>query len=95
VKFYIGDVYEKLSCSLNFHLNWKTINQAVSRRLLTGVVRVRSQGNWCGIYGGQSDTLTGFIRVFRFHISILIPPTAPYSLIVVLSTLFGLNTDSR
>jgi hypothetical protein len=34
--------------------------QAVSRRPLTAEARVRSRVSPCGIYGGQSDTGTGF-----------------------------------
>jgi hypothetical protein len=33
----------------------------------------------CGICGGQSSTGVGFLRVFRFPLSILIPPTVPHS----------------
>jgi hypothetical protein len=33
----------------------------------------------CGICGGQSDTGAGFLRVLRFLLPILIPPTAPHS----------------
>jgi hypothetical protein len=29
-----------------------------------------------------------------FSLSIIIPPTAPYSLIIILSTLYSLSTDS-
>jgi hypothetical protein len=32
------------------------------------------------IYGGQSVTGVGFLRVLRFPLSIIIPTTAPYSL---------------
>jgi hypothetical protein len=37
----------------------------------------------CGICGAQSGTGAGFLRVFRFPLPILIPPTAPYSLIIL------------
>jgi hypothetical protein len=36
--------------------------QAVSRRPVTAVARVRSQASPCEIGGGQSDTVTGFSR---------------------------------
>jgi hypothetical protein len=39
--------------------------------------------NWdnrsCGIEGGQSGTVAGFLRVLRFLLPILILPTAPHS----------------
>jgi hypothetical protein len=53
------------------------IAQAVSRWLSTTAAQVRSQVTSCGICGGQSGTGAGFLRVLRFPLSILIPPTAP------------------
>jgi hypothetical protein len=50
----------------------RAIAQADSRRLRA---HVRS----CGICGRQSGTEAGFLRVLRFPLPILIPPTAPHS----------------
>jgi hypothetical protein len=47
-----------------------------------------------GICGGQNATGAGFMRVLPFPLPILIPPTAPHSLIILLSTLFGFDTYS-
>jgi hypothetical protein len=57
----------------------RAIAQAVSRRLLTAAARVRAQVWSCGSFGGQSDTGAGFLRVLRFPLPVLIPPSAPYS----------------
>jgi hypothetical protein len=53
--------------------------QAVSRRLLTAVARVRAQIRSCEDCGGQSGIGVGFLRVLQFLLPILIPPTAPHS----------------
>jgi hypothetical protein len=55
----------------------RAIAQAVSRWLPTAAARVRSQVRSCGIWGGQSGTGAGFLRVLQFPLPILIPPTAP------------------
>jgi hypothetical protein len=57
----------------------RAITQEVSRRLPTVAARVRAQVRSCGICGGQSGTGASFLRVLRFPLSILIPPTAPHS----------------
>jgi hypothetical protein len=41
--------------------------------------RVRSQVRSCGICGGRSVSGADFLRVLRFPLPILIPPTAPHS----------------
>jgi hypothetical protein len=53
--------------------------QTVSRRHLIAVARIRCQVRSCGIYGGQSGTGVGFLRILRFPLPILIPTTAPHS----------------
>jgi hypothetical protein len=57
----------------------RDIGQAVSRRLPTAAARVRAQVRSRGICGGQSGTGEDFLRVLRFSLLILIPPTAPHS----------------
>jgi hypothetical protein len=63
------------------------IAQVVSRRLPTAAARIQFRVRLCGICDGQSGTGVGFLRVTRFHLPILIPPTASYSLIVIFSML--------
>jgi hypothetical protein len=55
----------------------RAIVQAVSRWYPTAAARVRSQVRSCGICGGQSGIGAGFLRVIRFPLPILIPPTDP------------------
>jgi hypothetical protein len=55
----------------------RAIAQAASRWLPTAAARVRSQVRSCGICDGQSGTGAGFLRVLRFPLPIIIPPTAP------------------
>jgi hypothetical protein len=57
----------------------RAIAQAVSRRLPTAVIRVRSPVKSCGICGGQSGTGAGFLQVLRFLLPFLIPSTTPHS----------------
>jgi hypothetical protein len=80
------------SCPLWAHLSYKSLSslvtptpfgraiaQTVSRRLPTAVARVWSQVRLCGICGRQSSAGAGFLRVLRFPLPILIPPTASHS----------------
>jgi hypothetical protein len=55
------------------------IAQAVIRRFPTAAPRVRTQIRLCGICGGQSCTMAGFLRVLRFLLTTLIQSTAPHS----------------
>jgi hypothetical protein len=55
----------------------RAIAQAVSRWLPSAAARVRSQVMSCGICGGKRGTGAVFLRVLRFPLPILIPPTAP------------------
>jgi hypothetical protein len=50
------------------------------RRLVAGFPPRRSiQIRSCGICDGQRGTGAGFLRVLRFPLPIVIPPTAPHS----------------
>jgi hypothetical protein len=57
----------------------RAIAQAVSRWLPIAAARVRSRDWSSGICGGQSGAGTGFLRLLRFPMPILIPPIAPQS----------------
>jgi hypothetical protein len=63
---------------LNARLD-RDISQAVSRRLATAAAGFRSQVRPCGVCGGQRGTRAGFLRVLRFPLPNLMPPTAPHS----------------
>jgi hypothetical protein len=67
--------------------------QAVSCRLPTVMARVRSQVSSCGICGDQCGTGAGFLRILRFPLPVLIPPTAPYSVFILWSTRYSPDTD--
>jgi hypothetical protein len=54
-----------LSTPLCGHIG-RAITQADGLRLLTLLSRVRVQVMSCRIYGGQSGTVAGFLRVIRF-----------------------------
>jgi hypothetical protein len=59
--------------------NSRAIAQAVTRRLPTAEAWSRFQVKSCGICGRESGTGTGFLRVPRFPLPILIVLTAPDS----------------
>jgi hypothetical protein len=66
-------------CCEEISIEGRAIAQAVSHRLPIAAARVRSQVRSRGICGGQSGTAAGFLRVLRFPLPILIPPTTPHS----------------
>jgi hypothetical protein len=61
----------------------RAIAEAVSRRIPTAAALVRALVMTCGICGKQSGTEAGFLRVLRFSVPALIPPTAPHSSSIV------------
>jgi hypothetical protein len=73
----------------------RAIAQAVSRRLPTAAARVRSQVMSCGVCGGQSGTGAGFLRIPRFPLPILIPPTTPHSSSIIRGWYNSPNTGRR
>jgi hypothetical protein len=64
--------FHLLNCSLG-----RATAQAVTLRLLTAAARVRARVMLCRIFGGESSTGPGFLRVLRFPLPIRIPPIAP------------------
>jgi hypothetical protein len=63
----------------------------ISSRLPTPVARVQSRIILCGIWGGQSSVGIRFLPAFLFPLPILIAPTFPYSLLILLSSPHRLN----
>jgi hypothetical protein len=63
----------------------RAIAQAVSHQLPTTAARIRVEVRSCGICGRQSGTEAGFLRVLRFLLPILIPPSAPHSSSIIRS----------
>jgi hypothetical protein len=57
----------------------RAIAQAVSRWFPTAAARVRARVWSCGICGGQSGAVAGFLQVLRFPLPNFIPPIAPQS----------------
>jgi hypothetical protein len=74
------------SLALDIHLEINTFCRLLTLMsdiiATTWAARIRSHVRSCEIYGGHSGTGTGFLRVHRFPLPILIPPTAPCSLII-------------
>jgi hypothetical protein len=75
-------IYLKLFNDLHSETG-RAIAQAVSLRLPIAAARIRAQVRSCGVCGGRSDTGAGSLRVLRFPLSILTPPTAPHSSSIV------------
>jgi hypothetical protein len=63
----------------NINNSGHAIAWVVSHRLPTAAAQVRAQIRSCGICGERSGTGVGFLRVLRFPLPILIPPTALHS----------------
>jgi hypothetical protein len=73
-----GTGYTNPDCSLLFLAPPEAAPRP--RRLVASYpARARPQVMLCGIYGGQSGNGTGFLRVLRFPLPIVIPLTAPHS----------------
>jgi hypothetical protein len=61
----------------------RAITQPVSRRLPNAAARVRAQVRSFEICGAQNGSGVAFLRVLRFPLPILIPPTVPHSSSIV------------
>jgi hypothetical protein len=68
--------------------------QTVSRLLPTLVAWVRSQVGSYGTCGEPSGTGAGPVRALRFSPTNYHSKTAPYSVIILPSTSYGLDTDA-
>jgi hypothetical protein len=68
--------------------------QVISPKLLTVVTWFHPQVTPCMLCGRLSGTSAGFLQALWFPLPILIPPTAPHSLLDLSLTLYSLYTDS-
>jgi hypothetical protein len=64
---------------INCYSYGRAIAQAVSRRFPTAAARVRAQVRSCGICSEKSGTGAILLRILRFPLPVLIPPSAPHS----------------
>jgi hypothetical protein len=88
--------FSRLACRLvAISTTVRATAQAVSRRLPTVTARVRSQVTSCDICCGQSGTGAGFLRVLRFPLPILIPPTTPHSSSSIIRGWYSRRTKGR
>jgi hypothetical protein len=69
---------QSVSLPIPYIGNDRAVAQEVSRWLLIAVARVRVRAA-CVVFGGQSGTGAGFLRVLRFPLPIIIPPNSPSS----------------
>jgi hypothetical protein len=78
----IGSAYKHkifvLASAVHILKMGRAIAQTVTRRLPIAAARVRALVRSYRICGGQSGTRAGFLRVLRFPLSIVIPPTTPH-----------------
>jgi hypothetical protein len=74
------DIFSNGPTSYSIHNYCYAMAHGVSFRLPTSVAQAQSQIRSCENLGGQSGTGTGFLRVCRFPLHFLIPPTLPYLL---------------
>jgi hypothetical protein len=71
------------------------IARVVSRRLPTAAVWFRYQVKSCGISGGHSGTGALFLRVLRFPLPVLVPPTTPHSVSSIIRGWYNMSISGR
>jgi hypothetical protein len=74
---------------------YEIIALAVCCRLPTAAPQIRAQVRSCGIYARQNGTGAGFLRVFRFPLTILVLPTASHSSSIIRDCYSGPNSGRR